>query len=194
MTDSELRDLLARLAVAQTKTDAQLTKTDAQLAKTDAQLAKTDAQLAKTDAKLDKLAEMYGGIANNQGKAAEAFYYNSLKHNPVLNGIRFDFIEKNVTRSRGDIEEEYDILLVNGKEIYIVEVKYRLHPKDIERMLSRKLANFKKLFTEYEDYTIHMALATFTVEDEVKQMALDEGMAVLQRRGDLIETWVKPSA
>ena len=96
MTDDELRELVASLALAQVKTDAQL-------AKTDAQLAKTDAQLAKTDAKLNKLAEMYGGVCNNQGRVAEEFYFNSLKHNPVLNGIQFDFIEKNVTRSKGEI-------------------------------------------------------------------------------------------
>jgi len=101
MTDDELRGLVASLALAQVKTDA---------------------QLAKTDAKLNKLAEMYGGVGNNQGRVTEEFYYNSLKHNPVLNGIQFDFIEKNVTRSKGGIEEEYDLLLVNGQEIYIVEV------------------------------------------------------------------------
>jgi len=167
MTDDELRELVASLALAQVKTDA---------------------QLAKTDAKLNKLAEMYGGVGNNQGRVTEEFYYNSLKHNPVLNGIQFDFIEKNVTRSKGGIEEEYDLLLVNGQEIYIVEVKYRLHPKDIERMVGRKLTNFKKLFPEYQNYRIHLALATFAVEDDVKQLALDNGVTLLQRRGDVIET------
>ncbi|QFY88358.1 hypothetical protein D5125_02050 [Magnetovirga frankeli] len=174
MTDNELRELITSLAVAQ--------------AKTDAQLAKTDTQLAKTDAKLNKLAEMYGGVGNNQGKVAEEFYFNSLKHNPVLNGIRFDFIEKNVTRSKRGIEEEYDLLLVNGEDVYIIEVKYRLHPKDIERMLGRKLSNFKILFPEYRDYRIHLALATFTLDDDVKQMALDQGITLLQRRGEVIET------
>ena len=181
MTDDELRELVANLALSQVKTDAQL-------AKTDAQLAKTDAQLAKTDAKLDKLAEMYGGVGNNQGKVAEEFYYNSFKNHLVLNGIHFDFIDKNVTRSKGGLEEEYDLLLVNGQEVYIIEVKYRLHPKDIERMVSRKLPNFKKLFPEYRHYSLHAALATFAVEDDVKQMALDQGITVLQRRGEVIET------
>jgi multidrug efflux pump subunit AcrA (membrane-fusion protein) len=216
MTDDELRELVASLAVTQAstaqkldqlaeaqartdaqlaktdeqlaKTDAQLAKTDAQLAKTDAQLAKTDAQLAKTDAKLDKLAEMYGGVGNNQGKVAEEFYFNSLKFKPELNGIKFDFIEKNVTRSKGNLEEEYDLLLVNGEELYIVEVKYRLHPKDIERLVGRKVKHFMRLFPEYRNYRIHLALATFSVEDDVKQMALELGITLLQRRGQLIET------
>ena len=188
MTDNELREFLEKLAIAQTRTDAQLAQTDAQLAKTDAQLAKTDAQLAKTDAKLNKLAEMYGGMGNNQGKVAEEFYFNSLKHKPELNGIQFDFIEKNVTRSKANLEEEYDLLLVNGRVVFIVEVKYHLHPKDIERLVGRKLTNFKTLFPEYRDYEIHLALATFAVEDEVKQMALERGITLLQRRGDVIET------
>jgi multidrug efflux pump subunit AcrA (membrane-fusion protein) len=202
MTDEELREILAKLAQAQikteeqlaktdaqlAKTDAQLAKTDAQLAKTDAQLAKTDAQLAKTDAKLDRLAEMYGGVGNNQGRVAEEFFFNSLKHKPELNGIQFDFIDKNVTRSKAGIEEEYDLLLVNGKDIYIVEVKYSLHPRDIERMIGRKFANFKKLFPEYQNYQIHLALASFAVQDEVKDMALQQGITVLQRHGDVFET------
>ncbi|GAB4271714.1 MAG: hypothetical protein Kow0065_21220 [Methylomicrobium sp.] len=202
MTDDELRDIVVNLALlqaktdeklkqlaeSQAKTDAQLAKTDAQLAKTDAQLAKTDAQLAKTDAKLSKLADMYGGVGNNQGKVAEEFYYNSLRHTLKLNGIQFDFIEKNVTRSKGDVEEEYDLLLVNGKDVFIIEVKYRLHPKDIALLVGRKRANFLKLFPEYRDYKIHLALASFAIEDEVKRMALEQGVTLLQRRGHVIET------
>jgi len=40
---------------------------------------------------------MYGSVGNNQGKVAEEFYYNSLKQKRELLGMRFDFIEKNVT-------------------------------------------------------------------------------------------------
>ena len=174
MTDNDLRDLIAKLVESQIKTDAQL--------------AKTDAQLAKTDAKLDRLAEMYGGISNNQGKVAEEFFYNSLKHNAIINGVRFDFIEKNVTRSKDGIEEEYDILLVNGELVYIIEVKYSLHTRDIERMLTRKLLNFKKLFLEYRDYKIHTAFASFSIDKEVIKVGLEKGITLLQRRGELFET------
>lgn len=174
MTDNELKDLFAKLIKSQIKTDAQL--------------AKTDAQLAKTDAKLDKLAEMYGGVSNNQGKVAEEFFYNSLKHNPVLNGLKFDFIEKNVTRSKDGIEEEYDILLVNGQVVYIIEVKYSLHTRDIERMVTRKLPNFKKLFLEYRNYEIRTAFASFSMAEDVIKEGFENGITLLQRRGDIFET------
>ena len=209
MTDQELKDLVASLAVAQRKTDEQLAKTDAQLAKTDAQLAKTDAQLAKTDAQLaktdaqlaktdaqltktvatvDKLAKMYGGVANNQGAVAEEFYFNSLKDHLVLQGIHFDFIDKNLTRKRDGIQDEYDILLLNGQDVFIIEVKYKAHPDNLKTLIGKKAANFKKLFPAYKDHKMHLGLASFHLDDETIHAALEQGVTVLQRKGDLIET------
>ena len=65
MTEEKVWELLAELVASQKKMDE---------------------QLAQTDAKLDRIAEMLGGVSNNQGKIAEEFFYNSLKHNPVLVG------------------------------------------------------------------------------------------------------------
>ncbi|MCY3839400.1 MAG: hypothetical protein OXH09_12280 [Gammaproteobacteria bacterium] len=188
MTDDELKALVASLAVAQDRTDAQLAKTAAQLAKTDAQLAKTDAQLAKTDAKLDRLAEMYGGVGNSQGAVAEEFYYNSLKAEPVLGGVRFDFIDKNITRSHAGVEDEFDLLLVNGHAVFVVEVKYKAHEKDLRRLLEIKAVNFRRLFPEYADHEQRFVLAAFHIHDELKRVALEQGVTVLQRKGDVIES------
>ena len=169
------------------KTDEQLAKTDKQLSKTDEQLSKTDLQLAKTDMRLNKIAKMYGGVANNQGDVAEEFYFNSLKSRPILNGIEFDFTES-VTRNYKGLEDEYDILLVNGKGVFIIEVKYKAHPEDLERLIHKKAPNFKKLFPGYKNYTHHLGLASFYISDDVKALALKQGVTILQRKDDLIET------
>ena len=190
-TDAQLAKTDAQLA----KTDAQLAKTDAQLAKTDAQLAKTDAQLAKTDAKLRRLAdkvnhlaEMYGGVGNNQGAVAEEFYFNSLNADPVLGEVRFDFIEKNITRSHAGRVDEFDLLLVNGRAVYVVEVKYKAHENDLRRLLEHKVASFRHLFPEHADREQRFVLAAFHIHDELKSAALAQGVTVLQRKGDLIES------
>ena len=149
---------------------------------------KTDEQLAKTDAKLDRIAEMLGGVSNNQGKVAEEFFYNTLREHPVLLGKTFDTIDKNITRSFQKIQEEYDILLYNGDSVFIIEVKYRVHPQDIQRLIERKGEHFPLLFSQYRNFQRHLGLATFSIEDTVLQEALDRGVTVLQRCGDLIET------
>ena len=104
MTEEKVWDLLAKLVASQQKTDEQI--------------AKTDVQLAKTDAKLDRIAEMLGGVSNNQGKIAEEFFYNSLKHNPVLVGKQFDSVFRNVVGSTRESQEEYDIQLFNGDSVF----------------------------------------------------------------------------
>lgn len=174
MTDQELKDLVASLAESQKKTDAQMKK--------------TDEQLKKTSEDIRKLSKLYGGASNNQGKVAEEFFFNSLKHEPILNGIHFDYIDKNITRSKGNIEEEYDIILVNGRVIYLIEVKYNLHRKDMEIFLKRKYPNFIKLFPEYSGFEIKLAFASFSVDDSCKVFALEQGISLLQRRGKIIET------
>jgi len=187
--------LLAEITAKQDRTDAQLARTDAQLAeitakqaRTDAQMAKTDAQMARTDAKLDRLSEMYGGVGNSQGAVAEEFYHNSLKANPVLAGMRFDFMDKNVTRSHAGLEAEFDLLLVNGREVFVVEVKYKAHENDLKRLLDEKARHFRRLFPEHAGRRQRLALAAFHIRDDLKRAALARGVTVLQRKGDVIET------
>jgi len=146
----------------------------------------------KSDRRLDKVAKLVGNISNNQGDIAEEFFYNSMKAKPSLAGINYDFIDKNVTRSKNNIEDEYDILLVNGKDIAIIETKYKAHTSDIEKLVNKKYENFKKLYPEYKNYTHHLGLASFNMNEDVKEEALKNNVILLQRKGDLIETIVPP--
>ena len=195
MTDQELKDLVINLAISQKKTDEQIsrleksqTKTDEQLAKTDEQISKLEQAQEKTDKKLDKVAKMLGNIGNNQGDITEEYFYNSLSYKPVLAGIKYDFIDKNVTRNKNKIEDEYDILLVNGKDIAIIETKYKAHISDLNRLVNKKYINFKELYPEYKNYNHHLALATFHANDDLKREASKNNVVILQRKGDVIET------
>ena len=85
--------------------------------------AKTDEQMKKTDARLDRVAKLVGNISNNQGDIAEEFFWNTISSNPILNGIKYDSSHKNAHKRIGNTEDEYDILMVNGKDIAIIEVK-----------------------------------------------------------------------
>ena len=127
MTDQELKDLVAGLAVSQAKTDAQIAeltvrqaKTDAQIAeltvrqaktdeqlaeltvkqaKTDAQIAETDAQIAKTDALVSDISRQYGNNINNQSRRAEEFFFKGIeKLDLQLAGVQFDDMIPNLER------------------------------------------------------------------------------------------------
>jgi hypothetical protein len=189
---TELKASHLRLEASQRKTDEELKashlRLEASQRKTDEQMKKTDEQMKKTDERLNKVAKLVGNISNNQGDIAEEFFYNSLADKPILNGIHYDFIDKNVTRRKNKIEDEYDILLVNGKDIAIIETKYKAHSNDVERLVNKKYSNFKKLYPEYGNYNHHLGLASFNMNDDVKKMAAENNVILLQRKGELIET------
>jgi len=144
----------------------------------------------KSDRRLDKVTKMLGNMGNNQGDVAEEFFYNSLEAKPSLAGINYDFIDKNITRSKKGLRDEFDIVLVNGKDIAIIETKYKAHTADVEKLVNKKYNNFKKLYPEYKDYTHHLGLASFNMNEDVKELASKNNVILLQRKGDIIETIV----
>ncbi len=173
MTDQELKDLVASLAVAQ--------------AKTDEQLKKTDEQLKKTSEKINRIASIVGGISNNQGNVAEEYFVKSLEEQLRIGNIDFDYLIQNfkATNAR-DILAEYDILLVNGESVAIVEVKYKAHMNDLKK-LPKKIEQLKKL-PQYKNYKIYAGIASFCVTNEIIQKAKELGYFILQRKGDVIIT------
>jgi len=166
MTDEELKELVASLAVAQRETDQQMKRTNETLKSIGIQL---------------------GNMSRNQGDVAEEFFFNSLANDTHLGAIHFDDIAKNEHKRRGKTEEEYDIVMTNGNAIGIVEVKYKAHINDLEK-LERKMKNFKTLFPWFENYKLYGAMASFHINDDAKSEALNRGFFVLQRSGDLIHT------
>ena len=193
---AETNKAIDRLVARQEKTDEQLAKTDAQLAKTDAQLAKTDAMINKLGVKIDKVAakmdkmnDMYGGLGNNVGQATEELFFNTLTDNPVLKGIRFDPPKRNLHNRVGKCEDEYDLVMKNDDDlsIFILEVKFKASASDVEKLLTTKRKNFNILFPEYKDYEQHWGLAATIIDEELKDMAVKNGLTVLQHKGGIIE-------
>jgi hypothetical protein len=201
MTDDELKALVASLAIdtknmheAQNRTDEQMKRTDEQMKRTDEQMKRTDEQmkrtdeqLKRTDEKLERIGISLGNISNNQGDVAEEFFFQSLIKDNRLGKIRFDDVVKNMEKHRGQIQEEYDLVMTNGDVIAVVEVKYKAHKNDLDK-LDRKMRHFKKLFPIYQAFKQYGAIAAFHINDDAKEEALRRGYFVLQRSGDLIHT------
>jgi hypothetical protein len=194
MTDEELKALVASLAISQDRTDEQMKETDQRIKATDEQMKATGEQMKETDRriaelarKLDKLGDYYGNISQNQGDVAEEFFFNSLSHDTHLGDIYFDDITRNAHKQRKKTEEEYDIIITNGDVIGIVEVKYKAHENDLDK-LDRKMSNFKKLFPLYQNCKQYGAIASFHINEDAKKEALRRGYFVLQRKGDLVHT------
>ena len=101
--------------------------------------------------------------------------------------MHFDTLLKNVGMQQKGIRDEFDILLVNGESVALIEVKYKVHPNILDK-LPKKIAHLKQM-PQYKAYKVYAGIAGFYIPDEVIEKANEQGYFVLQRKGDIIETY-----
>ena len=141
---------------------------------------------ADYDRRMKKFEETMGGWSNNHGDFAEEYFFNSFENGKQnFFGETFDEIEKNVKGIKKGYKDEYDILLINGHAIGIVEVKFKAHKNDIPKIL-QKSNTFRVNFPEFENHRVYLGLATMAFNPELEQDCIDEGIAVIKQVGDTV--------
>jgi hypothetical protein len=179
-----IHEILEKLAVSQAKTEAAQTKTDAMLKENAAAQAKTEAQMAQTDIKLNKLAELYGGVSENQGAVAEEFFFNSLNANPVIGGVQYDRVTPHLIVGAKGKQIEFDLVLVNGNSVALIEVKNRARLTSLDQ-LEKQLKRYRVAFPEHASYKLYGGIAGLSVPEETVAEAHKRGVFVLKQVGNV---------
>ena len=172
------------------ETDRQITETDRQIKKVSENIEslgkKQERLFEETNRQIKKVNETVGSWANNHGSFAEEYFFNSLeKYKQDFFGEKFDKIEKNVKGIKDKFEDEYDILLINGKSVSIIEVKYKAHKNDVSKIV-RKAETFRLNFPDYANHRVFLGLATLAFYPDLEQECIDQGIAVIKQRGDAV--------
>ncbi|MBI4660318.1 MAG: DUF3782 domain-containing protein [Verrucomicrobia bacterium] len=211
MTDKELKDLVASLAVAQKETDRQLKETDRQLKETDRQLKETDLRQKETDRQLKEsnrevqefrraqleinldlkrtvkeLGQQIGGLGNKFGDFAEGMAMPSLVEILAKHFGAEQIIETRLVR-KGEDEIELDLIgTSNGhaKSVVAAEVKSVLNRRELDKFI-RNLRRFFEFFPHFKGYDLYGVLAVVKSSKEMDQLALAQGIGVARMRGDI---------
>ena len=141
---------------------------------------------ADYERRMKKMEELMGSWSNNHGQFAEEYFINSFENGRQnFFGERFDEIEKNVKGIKPGFKDEYDILLINGKTVGIVEVKFKAHENDIPKIL-KKADTFRINFTDYKNHKVYLGLATLAFYPLLEQKCIDSGIAIIKQVGDTV--------
>ena len=175
-TDRQLKEQFA-------ETDRQLKE---QFAETDRRMKETDRQMQETDRRMKELQKTVGGWANNHGSFAEEYFFNAFENGKQnFFGEKFDEIRKKIYHKRRNIEDEYDIVLYNGVSVAIIEVKYKAHKDDVDKVL-KKAETFRILCSDYKDFKIYLGLASMAFYPELEQECIEKGIAIIKQVGDKV--------
>ena len=191
-TERQRKEADARFEQLRAETERLRKEADARIeqlqAETERQIAERNRELAEKQAETDRqikaVNQTLGSWANNQGFFAEEYFFNSFeKGQQNFFGEKFDKIRKQVSGIA--VEDEYDILLINGKSVGIIEVKYKGHENDIPKVV-RKAETFRRNFPDFQNHKVYLGLATLVFYPELEQGCINEGIAVIKQAGDTV--------
>jgi len=166
MTDTELKELIASLILAQKETDKQIKETDKKLR----MLQK------KTDKQLNDLGKQIGGLGEKFGSFTEGLALPSMQK-ILQKEFKMEVISPSVRVSKNGHHLEIDVLAyANGEinEAYVVEVKSHLREEAIQQLRSI-LERFRLFFPEHKDKKVFGVLAAVDMSAAMRERVLKEG-------------------
>ena len=180
----EVSQLQKETAQSQKETDRIVKETAQSQKETDRKMQETDRKMKETDRIVKELSNRIGGISNNQGAFAEEYFFNSFENGKQnFFGERFDDVKKNLKGT--ETNDEYDIVMLNGNSLGIIEVKYKAHENNIPSIL-KKADTFRTNFPKYKDFKIYLGLASMSFYPELEQECIKQGIAVIKQVGDTV--------
>lgn len=165
MTDNELKELVANLAVSQKKTDEQLRETDKQL---------------------KELGKQIGGLGRKFGSFTEGLALPSMQH-ILQNKFKMEIISPSVRIHKGGKDMEIDVLAYANSsinEVYVVEVKSHLREEGITQ-LQTIMSNFRRFFPEHKDKKLFGIIAAVDMTTELRNRVLSLGFYAASIKEDI---------
>jgi len=165
MTDQELKDLVASLIESGKETDR---------------------RMQETDRMIKELSKQMGGINDNIGHHAEQYFQDVFRKKLEFGRMKYDEMIPNLAY-KGKEKIEFDIALLNGDTIALIEVKNRIHPDFVKELAEERIEKFRKYFQEFSDYRAYLGIAGFSFSDEVLEQASRYGIGIVKQVGDSVE-------
>ena len=171
----------------QNRTSLLLEKNSQKIKELRASQQNTDRQISKLERTIDKIGS---GFNDRWGRFVESLVEGKLSRLLRERGIQVLYTYPNVTREilnkKGDLvgRKEFDIIVVNGKEVVLVEVKTTLNRKDVQVFIDQYLKHFKNYFPDHKHRTLYGAVAYLKSGDKAVAFAEEEGLFVIKATGD----------
>jgi hypothetical protein len=101
-------------------------------------------------------------------------------------GIDVHEVHQNVTTKRDGEGLEIDLLVINDKDVVVIECKSNLSIDDVNEHLTR-LEKIKRLMPRYKENRISGAVAGMVIPGNVATYAIRKGLYVIGQNGDHLE-------
>ncbi len=153
-------------------------ETDRQLDELRASQKETDRQLRETDRRFNS---QWGRLVESlvEGNLAVLLRTRGIEVHTTMSNVKTHFIRDDGVRQN----KEFDILVVNGADVVVVEVKTTLTPDKVRHFLS-SMRDIMRYFPDYRARRVYGAVAYVRSESEAAVHAERRGLFVVRATGD----------
>jgi RecB family endonuclease NucS len=81
-------------------------------------------------------------------------------------------------------QAEFDMVLVNGNSVALLEVKHKAHLSALDQ-LEKQIKRYRELFPEHASYKLYGGIAGLSVPEDTVHEAHKRGLFVLKQQGDV---------
>jgi len=155
----------------------------------DRQIQETKEIVRKTSETVSKVSKQMGGINENIGFHAEQYFQEILREKLTFGGQKYDKMIANMECSdkKGISLIEFDIVLINGKSIAIIETKHRIHHDFVKELVEERLPMFREFFPGFSKHKTYLGIAGFSFSQKVLEEAKKYGIGIIRQVGESIE-------
>jgi len=171
MTDLELKEFVASLAIRQAETDRQIRESQ-----------------TRTDRQIEELGKQLGGLGQKFGGFTEGMAFPSMQK-ILRERFGMDVVSvRNIARRNGRSLEIDVMAYANGEinTVYVVEVKSHLREDGLQQML-RILREFHDFYPGHENKKVYGILAAVDVPDDLRHRVLSQGIYLARIHDDTFE-------
>ena len=140
----------------------------------------TDKKFKETDKRIKQLGNLF---TTQWGKLMEALITPSCLKLFKERGLDISRTYTNVKVETNELEGEFDIVLADGNEVVIVEVKTTMTSGYVNDFLE-KMARIREYLPEHKEKTIFGAVAAIKYENASDKYAYKNGLFVLINKGE----------
>ena len=184
MSDQELKDLVASLAVAQQETAKQMKQTNQEL------MERMAASRAEVDKQIKQTQKQLGELGNKWGTFAEGMAIESIKK-ILKDKFNIPVVSRNVQKRMNGESIEMDAFGYENSTVntaVIVEIKSHLRDDSVEQ-IERIMEDFPRFFPDHADKKLYGIIACVHTSDNIKNILRKKGIYLAVLHDEVFELY-----
>jgi hypothetical protein len=147
-----------------------------------------DKRNAELTEKIKETNKQIGGMSKSNGAMAQEAIFHILEKEKNFAGINFDDITSKVPIMNGvKTVADIDVLMLNGDTAALIEVKYKVAQKDVNKLIFDTVVKFKENFPVFKNYKILLGVGGMSFDEDAIKEAEENGVGIIKIIGDKVE-------